>query len=460
MNAIRTYEDIKALAKETGRNIPSLLGMSCKRDPFYTLPSQVKQAEWFAALWEKFDFPQGVHLRRIHYKLISQADRVLFVDGRPYENTERCWGYLGDASKAARCLRLIEPDAFEDARNPDPVLHRDYPKRTEPYLFFNNADPWQLPAIDADLGDDLNWSLPEFDAFGYLASAHDDPLHLELVSEKSTMDDIVIPLCKELAINYAPATGFQSITGIINLLKRCRQADKPGVVLYVSDFDPAGSFMPPSVARQIEYWRPQFAPGLDILLQPIVLTKEQVQHYRLPPIPIKQSDKRQDNFLAKYGVQGATELDALEALHPGELRKIIMAAAAPYRDAKARSEQFWVQRKADQQISQQWEAVCRPYRWRLERLQEQASAVIESYRDELSRLRDELARKLQPIQEQLELCRQAVKADAAEFDPVLPARYESKLTLPDEFAGLFDSRRSYLEQLLFYKAATPDPTND
>lgn len=29
------------------------------------------------------------------------------------------------------------------------------------------------------------------------------------------------------------------------------------------------------------------------------------------------------------------------------------------------------------------------------------------------------------------------------------------LHLPDEFAGLFDSRRNYLEQLRYYKTATP-----
>lgn len=459
-NSPRCYAQIKALAKATGRNIPDMLAMACNNDPFYIMPSQENQAKWFAELWKQFAFPIGVHLRRIHYRLVSlpSGEIVIIIDGNPrhYQNTELCWQYLGSASKAARCLSLVEPDAFVDQRNPDPVLHRDYPERHDPRLRFDweylNDDPWDLPRIDAELADDLTWSLPDFDTTGYGAGAHDDPFHLELISEKSTMDDVVIPLCKELAINYAPATGFQSITGVIGLLKRLRQANKPGVVFYVSDFDPAGSFMPPSVARQIEFWRPVFAPGLDIVLLPIALTKEQVIHYGLPPIPIKESDKRQDNFLEKYGVQGATELDALEALHPGELRKIIRQAVNPYLDTNARSKPRWIEHKADEQVKNQWSAICRPYQWRLERLQEQASDIIESYQGELEQLRDAMNEELQPVKQALESLQLAINADADEFDPILPDRYESPIKLPDRFNGLFDSRRSYLEQIKFYNA--------
>ena len=47
---------------------------------------------------------------------------------------------------------------------------------------------------------------------------------------------------------------------------------------------------------------------------------------------------------------------------------------------------------------------------------------------------------------------QDIKADADEFDPVLPDQYESPLALPDQFDGLFDSRRDYLTQLSAYKS--------
>ncbi|MBK8755558.1 MAG: hypothetical protein IPL99_29790 [Candidatus Competibacteraceae bacterium] len=99
------------------------------------------------------------------------------------------------------------------------------------------------------------------------------------------MDDVIIPLCRELRINYAPATGFQSITGVVAMLQRLRQANKPGVVFYISDFDPAGSFMPPSVARQIEFWRTAYAPDLDVLLLPYCADARAGKALQTPPIP-------------------------------------------------------------------------------------------------------------------------------------------------------------------------------
>ena len=451
----RTYEDIKSLAKTTGRKIPELLAMASQNDPFYIMPAQAKQAEWFAALWAQFDLPAGVHLRRIHYKLISQAAPLFMVDGRRYENTEACWQYLGGASKAARCLGLVDADAFEDKRNPDPVVTREYVPLNDPSVILDwkqwGADIWDIPRINTDLAADLYWKIPRVECFGYLQSDSGQPFHLELISEKSTMDDVIIPLCRDLRINYAPATGFQSITGVVAMLQRLRQANKPGVVFYISDFDPAGSFMPPSVARQIEFWRTVYAPDLDVLLFPIVLTPEQVKHYQLPPIPIKDSDKRQDNFLAKYGVAGATELDALEALHPGELAKIIQKETLPYRDTVYALRAYKVREQANSAVSAQWSEITHPYRWRLDRLKEQAADVLDGYQNALETLRQEMDTKLKPIARELESLRQAVKTEFEEFDPVLPDRHESPIALPVQFDGLFDSRRDYLRQLKFYK---------
>lgn len=451
----RTYEDIKALAKVTGKKIPELLALASQNDPFYIMPAQAKQAEWFAALWMKFDLPAGVHLRRIHYRLVSQASPFVMFNGLPYENTEKCWQDLGAASKAARCLGLVAADAFEDKRNPDPVVIRAY-QQAAPRIGvdWDQYDAtWDIPTIAVDLADDLYWGIPDIDVSGYTQTVYDaQPFHLELISEKSTMDDIVIPLCSDYGINYAPATGFQSITGVVAMLKRLRQANKPGVVFYISDFDPAGSFMPPSVARQLEFWLPKYAADLNVLLLPIVLTLEQVRHYQLPPIPIKDTDKRQDNFLEKFGVKGATELDALEALHPGELAKIIGTATAPYRDAQAESKALAVRWNAERQIGREWSAISRPHRWRMKQIREQAKAIIESYQDRLLSLREAMKEDLAQTEIELKSLRQAVKADLADFDPMLPDPYQPTDPLPDAFDGLFDSRRDYLEQLEFYKA--------
>ena len=452
MSAIRNYEDIKALSKATGRRIPELLAMASNNDPFYIMPAQTKQAEWFAGLWDKFNFPQGVHLRRIHYKLISQADPVLMVDGRPYQNTELCWQYIGNASKAARCLRLVDPIAFEDKRNPDATLIRRYEdSNPKPEAVIDTLYDWSMPEINVDIAEYLNWSIPDVSVTGYEFRDNDQPFHIELISEKSTMDDVIVPLCRWLRINYAPATGFQSITGVISLLRRIAESGKSGVVLYISDFDPAGSFMPPSVARQIEYWLPVYAPNLNVLVLPVVLTCKQVNQYSLPPIPIKETDKRQDNFLTKYGVQGATELDALEAIHPGELRKIIIDAIEPYRDLDISDRMMEAEQDAEKAVRAAWKKLNQKYREPLTTLKSQTREIVAGYQDRLESLRQAMNADLAPIQEELESLRQAIITDMDEFEPELPPRPESTLSLPDEFAGLFDSRRDYLEQLPFYK---------
>jgi hypothetical protein len=77
----RGYEAIKALAAELGKvhgkrgrpkPIAELLAMSPNRDPFYAgKPAQRDRGEWFAALWQRFGYTTGVHLRRVHYRLVS-----------------------------------------------------------------------------------------------------------------------------------------------------------------------------------------------------------------------------------------------------------------------------------------------------------------------------------------------------------------------------------------------------
>ncbi len=51
----------------------------------------------------------------------------------------------------------------------------------------------------------------------------------------------------------------------------------------------------------------------------------------LPGTPIRESDLRKGKFESINGV-GATELDALEALRPGEMIKIIKREVEPYID--------------------------------------------------------------------------------------------------------------------------------
>jgi hypothetical protein len=95
------------------------------------------------------------------------------------------------------------------------------------------------------------------------------------------MSDILMPLCQELNITYVSSTGFQSISTVVHCCKRLQAIGKPARIFYVSDADRSGRSMPPQVARQLERWQPEYAPDIEIKLTSLVLTPEQIQHYRL-----------------------------------------------------------------------------------------------------------------------------------------------------------------------------------
>jgi hypothetical protein len=76
------YKTLKRLAKTLKRPVVSLVGLASYNDPFYCgAPFQVTQAKWFADLWEQFKYTSGVHLRHMHYQIISQSPPIKLVNG-------------------------------------------------------------------------------------------------------------------------------------------------------------------------------------------------------------------------------------------------------------------------------------------------------------------------------------------------------------------------------------------
>ena len=101
------YAMLKEFARENGVRIKDLIALAPSNDPFYAdVPYRRERAEWFAALWHRFGFSTGLHLRRIHYLLVSQPEPVRLPNGDAYENTTNHWHELDVASLAARVLEV------------------------------------------------------------------------------------------------------------------------------------------------------------------------------------------------------------------------------------------------------------------------------------------------------------------------------------------------------------------
>ncbi len=438
------YEWIKNLAKEAGENIPDLLALSRNNDPFVAgTPAHIRDAEWFAEVWERYGFEEGTHLRRVHYLLVSHGG-VTGSSGKPYENTEGCWNDLCTAGRYARYLGLVAPEMFADRRNPEPRLYMT-PREEEPGWVYDFKD-WTLPRIQSKLS--AYMPMPETWVTGYEYENNLQPYHVEVWCEKSTMNDELRPLCEIHGVNLITGVGFMSITSVVELLGRVESLDKPCRILYISDFDPAGSGMPVGVARQIEFGLLRYSG--DIRLEPLILTPEQVRRYSLPRTPVKDEDKRRGKWEAIHGA-GAVELDALQALHPGEFARLVQEGIMSFRDVNLPREARKTEREAQNTLEREIEEARSEYREEVSEIHSEVSEITSRYEQRLEELNDALQAELAHYLPRMETLRHDIQIQVDDARPELPDLPEGHAE-PDDEGWLFDSRRDYMDQLDAYKS--------
>lgn len=405
------YKTLKLAAKERGCSVRDLLALAPQNDPFYAgTPTDRAQAEWFADSWRRAGYFSGVHLRRMHYWCVSQVG-LTQSNGKPYESTEEAWNKLCQASKQARYLGLVSIADIADHKNPAPHLFARYQRRPQASFEVN------VP----ELSDPSVWINGRLESDRFISGfnpAMVQPYHLEVWVEKSTMDDVLLPVCKDYCANLVTGEGEMSITAVHELSRRLLQADKPARIFYISDFDPAGKSIPRAVARKIEWML--HGTGLDVKLCPLVLTREQVVQYNLPRSPIKETERRGAKFEERNGA-GIVELDALEALHPGELERIVSEALGGFWDEGAAQEAQEKEEALRLVIGRRVKAITDHYQAQI--------ATLESMRQELKEL---------------------AIPDLASYEP---APGDGDPEADEGRQWLLDSGRDYFEQIEAYKAA-------
>jgi hypothetical protein len=398
---IWNYENIKALAKESGMKITDLLALAPQNDPFYSgTETDVKRGRWFKEIWNAAGFTNSVHLRRVHYWAVSQKIPIKMHNDQPYQNTEACWDYLVMSSKQARYLGYVKIEDVIDNKNPKPTV---------------NMNPGELaPSFQINVP---NLDNPYVWVNGLSTSAV-QPYHIEIWCEKSTMNDVLEPLASRYGANVVTFQGEVSISACYDLAVRIRNnGGKPCRVFYLSDFDPAGQSMPAAMSRKVEFML-QYCEllNLDVKIRPLCLTAEQVRAYDLPRIPIKESEKRGPAFEATHGT-GAVELDALEALHPGALGRIVEAELLEYYSIDAARE-----------VRQKRDALKRA-------VDNQIKDILSQYQPQIEELRTMIGQ---------------IKAISVDLDEYSVETYEPHVFELDDL-WLFDSSRNYQHQIEFYK---------
>jgi len=426
------YEDIRVLAKQVKRPVTELIALAPGNDPFYVgAPAQRVAAEWFGDIFNRFDITSNVHIRRIHYRMISQETPIITPDGTPYENTEECWGYLSKASKYARYLDLVDSALFVDKRNPDPVI---YNYRIEYMPDITVVNDFSFDSVELNPFP----SLPKYDLDGFDTNQR---YHLEIWCEKSTMNDVLEPLCRRYDANLVTGIGEMSATSLRNLVAHRLHPDHPARVLYISDFDPGGQSMPTAASRKCEFYIDKLGFTGDVKFFPIVMTIEQVKQYRLPRTPIKKTEHRAKRFEERYG-EGAVELDALEALYPGELHKIVRNELKRYFDDTLAGRLFDERSKVLSNMEEVQELVYDEYRDEIEELEAEYALIEAEFNQRIRGLNRTIKNVWRGISESLEEC----KADIGSFTVPSPKDATEKM------GALYDSQRDYLTQMAHYKA--------
>jgi hypothetical protein len=321
--------DLLEQARRLGMNKGNIKVLST--DPYYVgSPGDYADAKWAAGLWDKMmsNRKKPLHLRGFHYWIQSQGivkpNGIKYAHGNPKDTKAKQdkapgddWTYLLHSTQLARYLGIGTWANLVDMKHPDPEDYDNYwigsgmKKNGDVDIQGTLND--KLAGIVNDFTNELLKQSPCYADEGY------QMYHMEVLCEKNSMGFVIEPACRRYEACYQPFVGQASVEKIDMMADRAIKAAKAGKkvrIFYISDWDRYGKSMIPAVARKIEF----FTRGIkaDVKLMRLAMTDSQIKVFKLP-------------FAPKHG-EDVVELDALEAIHPGALGKIVGDALRPYYD--------------------------------------------------------------------------------------------------------------------------------
>jgi hypothetical protein len=305
---------------------------------------------------------------------------------------------------------------------------------------------WYLPSIPTNLTGSVRIDA-DYSVEGYYYDHEQQPNLIEVWSEKSGDETTLKPLAQRYGINYCPGIGFQSVTNIRRMFRRVCDSGKPTRILYISDFDPAGMGMPVQVGRQTQFafWQlEQLAEeeeAANVKLEPIALTYEQVIEWELPRKPLKDLG---GNWEDRFG-EGAVEVDALEARHPGRLGRLIRERVGALQDSTLPQRVREARQEANRRVQAAVEEVVERHRQSAQETVAEFNEIAERYRERLEALSAEFEVEVEPLRERFSEQQEAFEADLESMDIELPEMPGG--TVPDDGVDwMFDSDRDFEDQ--------------
>jgi len=291
-------------------------------DPYFVGTSKdYEDAKWAADLWDRMMAKRRkpLHLRGFHYWIMS--NRVKKPDGNYYTQPDpvKDWTYLLHCAQVARYLGIGTWDKLVDLKHPNPSDYDNYfvgsgLEKTGEVDVQDELNS-KLDGLVEEVLRELLYQTPHYYTDGYQV------YHIEVWCEKNSMGFVIDPPCKRYGATYQPLVGQASIEKVNMSAKRAIKAAEAGKkvrIFYIADWDKFGWNMVSAVARKLEFFAKEHK--LDIKLTRLALNEDQIAKFNLPKAP-------------KHG-EAVVELDALEAIYPGELGKIVENTLRLYYDAE------------------------------------------------------------------------------------------------------------------------------
>ena len=153
----------------------------------------------------------------------------------------------------------------------------------------------------------------------YRADAWADCRELvEVWTESRSLGGVLEDDCDRLAVSLYPCGGFSSATLAFQAVEDWNRASGKDrvVVIYVGDYDPAGTLIDKHLLRELEQHSP-----LPIEFRRLAINPEQIEEYDLPTKPRKPGDRRRPDITVS--VEG-------EAMPASTMRALVCEAVESY----------------------------------------------------------------------------------------------------------------------------------
>jgi len=155
----------------------------------------------------------------------------------------------------------------------------------------------------------------------------ESPVRVEVWVEKDAMAGKLKPVVRdEYGLDLYVSRGFASETYLQEAAAHIRSDGRPTYVYLLTDFDASGM----NIAEAVERRLVEEAGEVEVSVERLAATPEQIGEYGLITQPVTRSDSRARKFIERHGTE-TVELDAIPA---SEIRRLVGEAIERHMDSR------------------------------------------------------------------------------------------------------------------------------